>query len=159
MLKMRCAFLMIGLALIAVSPALAQVQHDVATDRAQLQSDRQAIVAANLPLTEDQAKAFWPVYRDYRVEMQKLGDRLVDLIMEYAKNADTLTDAQSKTMLDDYLAIQKDEIKLKTDWVAKFRKVIPSKAVTRLYQIENKLDAVIRYEAADLIPLVEHEQK
>lgn len=157
MTKVLKVLLVIGLALVALSPVQAQVQSDIATERAQLQSDRQAIVAANLPLTEEQATAFWPMYRDYRAEMQKLGDRLVDVIVGYAHNAEALTDDQAAVILDDLLAIQKDELKIKTDWVPKFRKILPPKAVTRFYQIENKLDAILLFEAANQVPLIEHE--
>ncbi len=155
MAKVLNACLAVGLALAAFSSAQAQVQSDIATERSQLQSDRQAIVAANLPLTEEQAAAFWPMYRDYRGEMQKLGDRVVSLVLDYAKNSEALTDDQATAMLDDLLALQKDALKIKTDWVEKFRKILPSKAVTRFYQIENKLDTVLLFEAADQVPLVE----
>ena len=48
--------------------------------QADLKADRQAVVAANLPLTEEEAQAFWPAYKEYRVEVEKLGDRMVKLI-------------------------------------------------------------------------------
>jgi hypothetical protein len=137
----------------------AQAEHEVALTRAQLQTERQAIVAENLPLTEEQAKAFWPLYRDYRGELAKLGDRFATLIENYAKSYETLTDEQAKAMIDEFFAIQKEELKIKTDWVPKFGKVLPPKALARFFQIENKLDAIVRYELADGIPLVKHEPK
>jgi len=85
--------------------------------------------------------------------MQKLGDRLVEILLNYANNYTSLTDEQSTALLDDYLAVQKDETKIKMDWVPKFRKILPSKTVTRMYQIDNKLDAIIRFDAAEK-PLV-----
>ena len=151
----RLSWLMIGLVLVTTSAAQAQVRHDIAVDRAAIQSDRQAIVAANLPLTEDQAKAFWPMFREYRAEMAKLGDRAVDLVLDYAKSFETLSDAQAAAMLDEYVAIQTSEAKIRSAWVPKFRKIIPPKAVTRFFQIENKLDAILRFAAADEIPLVD----
>jgi len=147
-------FLSIGLVLVAFSTAAAQVRSDIAAERAELQSNRQAIVAENLPLTEGEAKAFWPAYREYRGEMQKLGDRLVELFLDYAKNSESLSDSQATAMLDSYLAVQKDEAKIKSDWVPKFRKILPPKVVTRFYQIDNKLDAILRFDAVDRIPLV-----
>ena len=39
---------------------------DIALTRADIQKDRQAIVAKFMNLTESQSQAFWPVYRDYR---------------------------------------------------------------------------------------------
>jgi hypothetical protein len=152
--------LLFGLALATfTSAALAQERQEIATGRAEVQSDRQAIVAANLPLTDDQAKVFWPMYREYRGEMEKVGDRLVELVLNYAKSSDTLTDAQATSMLDEFLAIQKDENKIRTAWVPKFRKGLPSKTVTRFYQIENKLDAILRFDAAAQIPMVKSETK
>lgn len=152
--------LLIGLAFAAVSStAIAQERQEIAAGRAEVQSDRQVIVAANLPLTEEQAKAFWPMYREYRGEMEKAGDRLVELILGYAKNAETLTDAQATTMLDDFLAIQKDEVKIRSAWVPKFRKALPPKLVTRFFQIENKLDAILRFDAAAEIPMVKTDTK
>jgi hypothetical protein len=135
---------------------LAQVHHEVELTRAQIQTERQAIVAANLPLTEEQSKAFWPLYRDYRAELAKLGDRFVALIENYANNVDTLTDVQAQSMVDEFFAIQKEETKIKAGWVPKLAKVLPPKALARFFQLENKLDAIVRYEVADAIPLVEH---
>ena len=54
--------------------ALQQVQVD-------LKADRQAVVAANLPLTEGEARAFWPVYKDYRGEIEKIGQRVASLML------------------------------------------------------------------------------
>jgi len=157
MRKLFGCLLVLGFALVLSTSVQAQTQvrDEIATERAELQSDRQAIMAANLPLTEDQAKAFWPMYREYRNELQKLGDRLVELILDYAKNDATMTDAQANTMLDEYLSISKDEVKIKSAWAPKFRKVLTPKVVTRFYQIDNKLDVIVRLAAADAIPLVE----
>ena len=159
MTKTWGGFLLIGLVLALCSPAHAQLRQDIATGRADLQAERQAVVAGNLPLTDDQAKAFWPMYREYRGEVQKLGDRLVEIILNYAKNAESLSDSQATAMADDYLAVQKDEIRIKSDWISKFRKILPPRTVTRFYQIENKLVAILRFDAVDRIPLVETGEK
>jgi hypothetical protein len=135
---------------------LAQVHHEIAITRTEIQAERQAIVAANLPLTEEQSKAFWPLYRSYRAELGKLGDRFVALVENYAKNFDTLTDPQAQSMVDEMFAIQKEEVKIKSGWAPKLGKVLQPKALARFFQIENKLDAIIRFEIADEIPLVEH---
>jgi hypothetical protein len=154
MRKLFSSLLFAVLALAAFTPAHAQVQTDLAIDRAQLQSDYQAIVALNVNITDEQGKTFWPLYREYRGEIQKVGDRMVNLVLEYGKTIDSMTDEQSTKMLDNYLAIKKDELKVRSAWVPKFRKALPPKAVTRLYQIENKLDAMIMFGAAAEIPLV-----
>jgi hypothetical protein len=146
------------LMLFAAPAARAQVQSEIALTRADIQAERQALVAENLPLTEDQAKVFWPMYRTYREELAKLGDRFVALIEDYAKNYETMTDPQASTMIKEFLKIQKEEVAIKTAWVPKFEKILPAKAVARFFQIENKLDIIVRAEVAAEIPLVAHEK-
>lgn len=149
----RC--LGIGLALVAAGAVRAQVASDIAAERAALQADRQAIIAANLPMTDDQAEAFWPMYRDYRGEIAKIGDRIVKLVSSYAKNFETLTDEQATTMLNELLTLQHADATIKSDWSRKFAKVLPGRSLMRFYQLENKFDAVVRFDAAAQIPLVE----
>jgi len=146
------------LTLFAAPAVRAQVQHEIALTRADIQTERQALVAENLPLTEDQAKAFWPMYRTYREEVAKLGDRLVTLIEDYAKNYETMTDPQATAMLKEFFDVQKKEVEIKKAWAPKFEKIIPAKAVMRFFQIENKLDIMVRFEVAAEIPLVPHEE-
>ncbi len=146
--------LAVVLMLVAAPAVMAQVQHEIALTRSEIQTERQALVAENLPLTEEQATAFWPLYRTYREEMAKLGDRMVALIEDYAKNYETMTDPQASTMIKEFLKIQKDEVSIKTAWVSKFEKVLPVKTVARFYQIENKLDLIVRTSVAAEIPLV-----
>ena len=39
-------------------------------------------------------------------------------------------------------------------YLGKFAKVLPGKKVARLYQLENKVDAFLAYQAATRMPLV-----
>jgi hypothetical protein len=155
-MKSLVVVFMMALMLFAAPAVRAQVQSEIALTRAEIQTERQAIVAENLPLTEDQAKAFWPVYRAYREEMGKLGDRTVALIEDYAKNYETMTDVKAMALIKEMFEIQKKEIAVKTAWTPKFEKVLPGKAVARFFQIENKLDLIVRVEVAAEIPLVKH---
>ena len=68
--------------------------------QADVKADRQAIVATNLPLTESEARAFWPVYKEYRGEVEKLGDRAATLITEYAANFETMTNEKADHVLE-----------------------------------------------------------
>jgi hypothetical protein len=133
--------------------ALAQTRNDVEITRADIQADRKALVADNLPLTDAQGAAFWPVYQEYRGEMSKIGDRAVKLVTDYAKGYDTLTDVQATALMTEHLAIQKDVVKVKEKYRARFEKAVPAKLVLRFYQIENRLDTILQVEVLSAIPL------
>ena len=77
--------------------------------QADLKADRQAVVATNLPLSEGEARAFWPVYKEYRGEVERLGDRVATMITLYAANFETMTDEKADTFLKELLAIERDK--------------------------------------------------
>jgi hypothetical protein len=129
------------------------VQSDIAVGRSDIQADRQAIVAHNMKLTDAQATAFWPVYREYHNELAKNGDRLVNLVTQYGTAYGTLTDEQATTMTKEYISIQQEKLKVTEKFIPKFDKALPPKLVMRYLQIENKLDVILMTAAVDGIPL------
>jgi len=122
--------------------------------REKIQADKKLFIAENMELTESEAKAFWPVYEGYQKDLGKIVDRAKKLIEDYANNYQTMTDATAKKLLDDMIAIENDRLKLKKNYLPKFRKVLSDKKVARYYQLENKIFAVVSYELAKVIPLV-----
>lgn len=155
MKKKICFGVMIAV-LLATVPAVAQVSD---TDllqqlRAEIQTDRQALVAANLGLSDAEGEAFWPIYRQYRAEMGAVGDRMQKLIMDYADVWDTPTEDQARAMIDELMAIRKEDLKVRKSYLKKIRKVLPEIKVAQFVQLENKIDAIINFGLADAIPLV-----
>jgi len=140
-----------------VSPALTQEKpaDNMQIVRDKLRADKKLLVAANMQLTESEAKDFWPVYDSHQKELGLLRDRMLSVIKEYAANHETLLNDTAKKLLEDYLAIERDHQKLREAYLPKFRKVLSEKKVARYYQIENKIDAVVNYQLGAEIPLVE----
>src|SRR5215468_11050506 len=68
---------------------------DIAVLRQDIQADKTEIITRNMNFTDEQSKAFWPVYREYAHEQQKIGDQRVALIKDYAENYDKIDDAQA----------------------------------------------------------------
>ncbi len=152
---MRLAGILALLGLLISSSALAQqAREQVELSRAVIQTERQIIVASNMDLTEQEAEAFWPVYKDFQEALRKVSDRRADLILELAKEFDSLSGEKAQEMLKESLNIQAARTKLKQKFIGRFNKVLPPKKVVRYFQIENKLDSVIDYELAARIPLV-----
>ncbi|UCF20650.1 MAG: hypothetical protein JSU87_04360 [Gemmatimonadota bacterium] len=152
---MRRSGLTLALSLLLAGPLSAQVRSEVELTRQQIQTERQALVTAGMQLTEEQAQAFWPVYREYRNELAPLGDRMVELILGYAEQYGSVTDEYAGKMLAEYLDIQKKQLDIRNKYVSQFGKVLPPMLVARFYQIENKLDAVVAYDLAMSIPVLQ----
>jgi hypothetical protein len=146
------ALLSIGIGLSL--PATAQQENDlIEVIRGQIKMDRQAVVAANMTLSATQSENFWPLYRKYHGERDGLIDRRVALLTEFRDNRMGMTADQAKQILEDALSLENDIGKLKRKYAPKFQKVLSPRATLRYYQIENKLDTIIDYELASVVPL------
>ncbi len=138
----------------ATEQATDKAAADIASFRADIQKDRNSIVGAAMQLSDAQTGPFWELYAQYRAARKPAADRLAALILEYAKSYETMTDEKAGKLLDEMLSIQKQEAATKADWAAKFRQKLPAKVVTRFFQVDNKLDAIVAFGLATEVPLV-----
>ena len=155
-MKLVQAILFTLAALIAL-PCAAQTASDMRTLAEKVKADKKLVVAANMQLTEEEAKGFWPVYEAYQKDLQKINQRLIGTIKRYADayNKGPVSDETAKKLINEAIAVEEAEAKLKRTYATRLEKVIPGVKVARYLQIENKIRAIGKYELAAQIPLVE----
>jgi hypothetical protein len=150
---------MLVVALLALSVAPARggeaADADLAILRDTIRANKKALVAVNLTLTDAEAAQFWPVYDRYEKAIAAVGDRVAKVIEDYTASFANLTDEKAMQLMSDYLSAEEDRLKVRRSFLPDFAKAIPGKKVARFYQIENKTDAVLRYDLASTIPVVE----
>jgi hypothetical protein len=122
--------------------------------RARIQSDKKGIIQRNLPLTEKEAKDFWPIYDKYEQELAGPQSVINRSIIDYVNAGTNITDANAKRIVDQILKAQVSEAKIRQSQFAKVSKVLPAAKAARFMQLENKMRSVILYETASAIPLV-----
>ena len=122
-----------------------------------LKADKKLIVSKYMELTEPEAKEFWPVYEDYQKDLQKFHERLGGLINSYAADYrnKSLTDEKAKKLLDEWIAIEQDEVKRRKAFAPKLLKALPAKKAARYLQIENEYRMLMQYDLAATVPLVQ----
>jgi hypothetical protein len=158
---MRKAIVAIGVlaAFCSLSVPLAMAQDKPTNNmqilREKVTADKRLFIAANMDLTESEAKDFWPLYEAHQKDLEKLTGRSVLLMEEYAREYEAISDKSARKLLEDYVLIERDRQKFREYYLSKFRQVLPDKKVVRYYQLENKIQAVADYDLAARIPLIE----
>ena len=122
--------------------------------RSLLKVDRKVVIAEAMQLTEAESAAFWPRYREYRAEMDKIGDGIVKLVLEYADAYPNVPEDRAEKLLKNYLALENDLVKVRAKHLKKIAKVLPASKVLRFAQLENRLDLALRLQMASAVPLV-----
>ena len=107
--------------------------------REAIQAEKKLFIAENMLLSENEAKAFWPVY---------------DVVETYAENYEAMTDQFADRLIKEFLNIEKDAVNLRESFLPKFSSAVPATKVARYYQLENKIQAVAEFDMAVAIPVI-----
>jgi len=131
--------------------APSQKQLDIAAARA----ERKAVVGQNMSLTDSESKAFWPLYDEYEGKMDKIEDRHVREIKDFAAHFQNLTNVDARRKLNEVMAISQARLNVQSLYIPKFRAILSDVKVTRFFQIDNKLRALVQCQIAQIVPLAE----
>jgi hypothetical protein len=125
--------------------------------REKVKADKKLLVASNMKLTEQEGKAFWPVYDSYQKDLQALNERLLTTIKAYADayNKGPVPDDTAQKLMNDYIKIEEDEAAMKRAYVPKLQTAVSPAKAARYLQIETKIRSAFKYDLAKEIPLVQ----
>ena len=160
-LKHTIAIVLALIGTFGVAAAAQSISQDKPADNMQIlrdkiRADKKLVVATNMELTESEAKAFWPIYDQYQKDLERINQRVANLLESYAEDfrGKSLTDDKAKKLIHEATAIDEAESNLKGTYAPKLSKVLPVRKVVRYLQIENKIRAVVKYDIASGVPLV-----
>jgi hypothetical protein len=125
---------------------------------AKVKADKKLLVASNMGLTESEAKNFWPIYESYQKDLAAINERLGNTVSAFAKSYNTgapVSDDVAKKLMEDYLAVEQDEVNIKKTYAKKLTGVIPTQKIARYLQIETKIRSAIKWDMAKNVPLVQ----
>jgi hypothetical protein len=158
MMVLRIAVLVLSFLFVGQAQAQEASQMNMDILKEKIKADKKLVVATNMNLTDAEAKNFWPLYDGYQKELDQINQRVLSAIKGYADayNAGKgeISNDAAKKLLNEALAVEESELKLRQSYSGKLSKVLPATKVVRYLQIENKIRAIVKFELAAQIPLV-----
>jgi Spy/CpxP family protein refolding chaperone len=136
-----------------LSSASAQVAEDPSLLLAKIQADKRGVVEKSLALSPAEAKKFWPLYDKFQRELDVPHREYSLAVRDYVSAEKSMTDANAARLARVVLAANVTEAKMRERHFKEASKVLPGVKAARYIQIENKIQALQRYETAKVIPL------
>lgn len=90
----------------------------------------------NLDLSEQQAKAFWPVYEDLNNRIMKINEDEKSLFNYILSNYDNLTDSEVDRNISKYHDLHQKRFELNSQYHDKFVDIIGEKKTLKMYALE-----------------------
>lgn len=120
---------------------------------------KQQVVNQYLNLPDDQANKFQVIYDSYEAERKVLGQKKIEIINDYAKNYDILSDSKADELIKANFKNNLDAEKLIAKTYDKAKKAIGVINAAKFVQLEEYLQTTIRGEIQDSIPFIDELDK
>jgi Skp family chaperone for outer membrane proteins len=133
----------------------ANIQAYVELLRSDVRARKTEILTELMNLNDTQSAKFWPIYREYDVQLQKINDQRLAGILDYAKNFQSMTDEKADQLAKLALALENQRNELKKTYYEKLRDQLGGVVAARFLQVENQMLMVIDLQISSSLPVVE----
>jgi len=120
--------------------------------RADMRAERTTIITTAMDFSDEDAAAFWPIYRQYEFERSTLDDSRVAVVKEYTQKYPHLSDSEAKAMAERMFDFDSRLAALKKKYFKKFNNDLPALTVTKFFQLERRIDLVADMQVESSLP-------
>ncbi len=122
--------------------------------RSDLKAEKTALLTEAMGFTQQEGAIFWPIYREYELELAKIGDARIANIKDYATNYANMTDVKAKQLVDTAFKLEEDRLKLQKSYYKKVEKALSATSAARFIQVERQIGLLIDMQIASEMPLI-----
>lgn len=123
--------------------------------RSTIKTEKKALIAEVMQLSDEESAVFWPVYNEYQEKLYKINTDYFTTIKEFADNFENMSAETATDIITKANKYNIDEAKLEKTYLKKIMKVISPQQTLRFFQASNKIEAMIDAQLAAEIPLLE----
>ena len=111
-----------------------QSQEKDDSHREKIKELKTAFFTQELNLDKKKAQQFWPIYNEYESELHKLRKREHRDI----PNLECITEGDAEDMLDEYVAIEKQDYILKQKLFNDLKEIMTAQEIIKLHKLEDE---------------------
>ena len=123
--------------------------------RSTIKTEKKALIAEVMQLSDEESVVFWPVYNEFEENMYKLNTDYYNIVKEFADNFENMSAEKASEIINKANKYSLAKEKLNIKYSKKFIKVISPQKALRFLQASSKIEIMIDAQLATEIPLLE----
>lgn len=139
-----------------------QAQYDAAAMEEHMQQvlmkikqKRDSAMRVLLNMSDEQAKAFWPLQQQYDKELRALGKQDRELTNEFNKVYDKLNEKTAKSIGQRFFSLEKERLDLQEKYLQLISDQVSPVVAVQFIQLERRFEAQLETERMKYSPLAE----
>lgn len=122
--------------------------------RADLRTEKEAIVMSSLALSETESALFTPIYAEYTTALRAHWEKRLALVDDYTQAKDDLSDKQALSFMKRLTALDEESVALRDTYAKKVANVLPATIAGRWMALERRLGQLFELQIANEVPLM-----
>jgi hypothetical protein len=139
----------------AADPRDANLTAYVELLRSDVRAQKAAILTELMEFTDTEDAAFWPIYREYDLELSKLNDERIGMIKEYAANYGAVSDALADSLARRAIDIDRRRTGLLEKYYDRVKESLSPRVAVRFLQVEHQMLLLVDLQIAAALPVVQ----
>jgi hypothetical protein len=123
--------------------------------RGDVKAERRNIITQMMQFDDQEAAAFWPIFEQYDAELAKIGDGRVNLIVDYARNYENLTDDQADALMSRAFELEAQRAVLKKKYFDKMKTALSATQAAKFFLVENQMQHIVDLQISAMLPTVQ----
>jgi hypothetical protein len=136
------------------SPQELNTREYIALLRKGVGTEKAKLMGTVMQFDADDAAKFWPIYRDYDAELNKVNDLRVANIQEYARTYKDMTDEKADELIKNAMVYQKQRDELLAKYYERVKQELGAITAARFVQVEHQLLMIVDLKIASSLPVV-----
>ena len=122
--------------------------------RSDLRTTKTELLTEALEFKGDEGAKFWPIQREYEIELAKLGDARLTLIKDFAANYGNLSPEMAKDLTDRAFKLDASRAALLKKYTGKISKEVSPVTAARFAQCESLILSLVDVKVRSELPLM-----
>jgi hypothetical protein len=141
--------------LMLVSVVAVQAQQEVIElAKADIRSGRMGLIVTAMELTAEQQEVFWPLYRQYADEQDKLLARRISMLQNFVASYDEMTDKLANEIAEQSFSIQRARTERRERYFKQFSAALGPVLAARFIQVDSQISTLMDFEMMRNTPLI-----
>ncbi len=123
--------------------------------RADIKAERKDIINAIMQFSDTDAAKFWPIFQQYDAELATIGDGRMQLIVDYARNYESLTNEQADALMTKAFELEAQRAALKKKYFDKMKTTLSATQAAKFFLVENQIQHIVDLQISAVLPVVQ----
>jgi hypothetical protein len=122
--------------------------------RSDIKFQKKFIVSETMNFSEEDASVFWPIYKEYEIELDKLGDKRLANIKDFAENYQNMTDLKADELIEQAFNYQEERLNFKKNVYNQIKEKLNPSTAAKFIQLEHHIQLILDLKINAELPLI-----